>query len=57
MIELNAIEQILMLLLFGIALWFTWNRASLHGYHEGYNDACADVALGNITVKLVEPEE
>ena len=57
MIELTQIEIVLMFVLFGGALWYTWRKAEMYGYDAGYHDACADVAMGNITVKLVNPEE
>jgi len=55
-------DQILVALgVFAGALYYTWKEAHRKGYAEGhdhgYEDACYDVAHGNITVSLKPPKE
>jgi hypothetical protein len=57
MIELRDLDIFFFLVMFGYALRYTWNKAHLAGQEVGYNDACADVATGAITVTLVENED
>lgn len=57
MIELNYPHAVVMLLVFGYALYHSWMKGAEVGYQEGYGAACADVAQGNITVSLIPPEE
>lgn len=49
---LNETQVILLLVMFGGALYLTWRHAEQRGYDEGYHDACFDVAHGNIKVTL-----
>lgn len=57
MIELRELEVLFMFAVFAFALWQTWNKAMAAGYSQGYQDACIDVAHGDIKVTLVDQEE
>jgi len=57
LIEISQPELAIYLGAFAFSLWYTWKQAEKSGYQDGYNDACTDVALGNITVTLQESED
>lgn len=57
MIELRELDLVFMFAVFAFALWQTWNKAGAIGYNQGYEDACVDVAHGNIKVTLVDSED
>jgi hypothetical protein len=48
---------IILLGLFGAGIYLSYKRGNDEGYREGYEDACVDVAHGNITVSLQPPKE
>jgi hypothetical protein len=54
---LNEIQVIVLLGLFGAGIYLSYKRGNDEGYREGYEDACVDVAHGNITVSLHPPKE
>jgi hypothetical protein len=54
---LNEVQVILLLVMFACAIYLSYKRGSDQGYTEGYQDACVDVAHGNITVSLQPPKE
>lgn len=51
---LNDIQVVLGLAVFVVGIYFSYKRGMQEGYHIGYEDACVDVAHGNIIVKLGE---
>jgi hypothetical protein len=54
LIELTYEAGFIILAVFAFAYYHAWGKAHTIGYDEGYFDACADVAQGNITVSLQE---
>lgn len=51
---LNDVQVVLLLVILAGAVYFSYRRGYVAGHYDGYEDACVDVAHGNIIVKLGE---
>ena len=54
---MNEEQIIICLAVFGLGIYLSYRRGQMQGYTDGYQDACIDVANGDITVKLMDGEE
>lgn len=54
---LNELQLTLLFVVFVTGIYLSYKRGNDEGYRDGYEDACVDVAHGNIKVSLHPPKE